>query len=353
MTDFLLYAPTVFAVGKEYQIFVRTSRKCSLAVQIGPRIYYDHDNGILRTNGLLRRVSVPMSELDEAGEYTLLFKPLKKRRSYYSEFYRVMRMDFSFDPVPSDGDVRIFHIADTHGVTAAALSAARRFGETDLLILNGDIFENSDKTSNFDVVYRLASEITHGRKPVIFSRGNHDLRGPAAELLSQYMPVCCGKSYYTVRLGRLWFLLLDCGEDKSDDHEEYGGANCCHVFRVEENAFLDRVADDPDSEYRAEGVERVFVISHYPFTHVDEAPFDIEQDIYAHWAERLREDIKPELMICGHTHHAFISEVGSDYDDLGQPCRMVVGSATDKHDLFTGCGITVKDSGIDIEFVDG
>ena len=34
----------------------------------------------------------------------------------------------------------------------------------------------------------------------------------------------------TFRLGNLWGILLDCGEDKNDDRPEYGGTICCHAF---------------------------------------------------------------------------------------------------------------------------
>ena len=52
------------------------------------------------------------------------------------------------------------------------------------------------------------------------------------ELLDQ------GNTYYTFRIGSVWGMFLDCGEDKLDSHEEYGGTVCFHRFRERETAFI-------------------------------------------------------------------------------------------------------------------
>ncbi|MBO5269618.1 MAG: serine/threonine protein phosphatase, partial [Clostridia bacterium] len=79
--------------------------------------------------------------------------------------------------------------------------------------------------------HRIAAGVTKGRIPVVFARGNHDTRGKYAERLANHTPTDNGRSYYSVRLGKLWMLVLDCGEDKNDDHAEYGHTMCCHAFR--------------------------------------------------------------------------------------------------------------------------
>ncbi|MCR5041582.1 MAG: metallophosphoesterase [Clostridia bacterium] len=345
-----MFHPTVFAVGDNYMIFARVNSKCSFGVRVGKNVYHDHDNGILRTAGLVHCVTVPMRELDAAGGYTVVVRPLKKRLAYYSVFFREFTFDYRFYPVPADGPAKFFHVADTHGNTAPAIQAYKAAKtDIDCLILNGDIFENSEKTAHFDAVYELAGAMTGGERPVIYARGNHDLRGAAAEFMGRFLPTENGCTYYTVRLGRYWFLILDCGEDKDDSHPEYGGANCCHEFRLAENAFFDRVV--ASREYEADGTGFRFVVAHYPFPHVDEEPFNIEQELYRHWCDGLRNEVRPDLMLCGHTHKVKISEPGSDYDDLGQPCRLVIGSQTDKRGSFTACLVTVNGNEADVKFV--
>lgn len=124
------------------------------------------------------------------------------------------------------------------------MSAGKAFGAIDFLILNGDIIDHSGSVENFDEIYEIIEELTGGSIPVVFSRGNHDLRGVCAEKLAEYTPVDNGNSYYTFTLGSIWGILLDCGEDKIDAHPEYGNTVCCHAFREEETEYLKQVIEN-------------------------------------------------------------------------------------------------------------
>ena len=67
------------------------------------------------------------------------------------------------------------------------MAAAKAFGDIDFLILNGDILDHSGDPSKFANIYIICSEITGGNIPVVFSRGNHDLRGNYAEKFADYI----------------------------------------------------------------------------------------------------------------------------------------------------------------------
>lgn len=55
---------------------------------------------------------------------------------------------------------------------------------------------------------------------MFFSRGNHDMRGKLSEKMQTYTLTDNGNSYYSFQIGALWEMVLDCGEDKADSHEE-------------------------------------------------------------------------------------------------------------------------------------
>ena len=229
----------------------------------------------------------------------------------------------------------------------------RAYGEIDFLILNGDIPNHSGDIANFDIIYQIAGEITEGRIPVVFARGNHDLRGVHAEDLADYTPSDEGRTYFTFRLSDVWGIVLDCGEDKLDSQVEYGGTICCHAFRLRETAFLRRVIANAKDEYEAPGVRLRLVVAHNPFSQVLEPPFDIEQDLYREWCQLIKESIHPQLMLCGHIHRRYISLPGSQYDQLGQPCPMIVCSEV-KDGRFTFCGVRVDDcETAQVSFVNG
>ncbi|MBR6789771.1 MAG: metallophosphoesterase [Oscillospiraceae bacterium] len=348
--------PTVFAVGDAYQIMVPVKNDVLFWVTVGDKEYYDHSNGILRSADWLHKVTVPMAELDAARAYTVHYRKIIERIPYFSTTEDPVEQTYSFRPLEPGKPIRMFHLSDTHGNFEMPAGAQSYLGEDmDLLILNGDIPDHSGIIENFALIYELGGELTCGQVPCIFSRGNHDTRGICAEKLADYTPTDHGCSYFTVRLGSLWALLLDCGEDKPDEHPAYGHTTCFHAFREEQTRWLEKIC--ASEEYKADGIEHRVVIAHQPFTYVQEPPFDIEQDIYGKWTGLVSEYIKPELIICGHLHTAEVSFPGGRLDHHGQPCPVVVGAtpvynkATGERN-FIGSAITLAPDGGEIVFVD-
>ena len=129
--------PSVFAVGREYQIMVPVTEEVTMWVEVGGKCYYDETNGILRSKNMIHRVSVPCDELDGAGEYTLYYRRMLNRRPYYTESGDAVGTKYTFRPIV--GDVfHAYHISDTHGMVKQPIAAARFYeeshGKIDLLI---------------------------------------------------------------------------------------------------------------------------------------------------------------------------------------------------------------------------
>jgi hypothetical protein len=198
--------------------------------------------------------------------------------------------------------------------------------------------------------------LTKGEKPAVFSRGNHDLRGNFAEKFAAYTPTDSGNTYYSFRLGNIWGILLDCGEDKNDDHPEYGFTVACHTFRERQTEFLKDIIKNSENEYEAHGVKHKLVISHNAFVHRYNPPFDIEQELYGEWCKLLRDHIKPELLIFGHNHATKVLPVGCELDHQGQPCPALIGSRpfTPNKDRpeehFHGCAVELNGEHIRVVF---
>lgn len=49
-----------------------------------------------------------------------------------------------------------------------------------------------------------------------------------------------GNTFYDFTLGDIAGIVLDCGEDKTDDHAEYGHTVACHGFRLRETRWLEK-----------------------------------------------------------------------------------------------------------------
>ena len=343
--------PTVFAVGQDYQILLPVEEQSLFWVKVGERIYYDASNGVMNTRHKIHRVNVPMEALDRAGEYTVCIKPVLERKPYFTETGKIVEQTFLFHPVP-ETNIRAYHISDAHNLTAQPIRAARAFGKIDLLILNGDVIDHSGDPEKFANIYEICTALTGGTVPVVFSRGNHDMRGNFAEKFAEFTPNQNGNTFYSFRLGSLWGVVLDCGEDKADDHPEYGFTVACHDFRQQQTAFLQSLIANASGEYEAAGVKTRLVISHTPFTQKNDGPFDIEEEIYREWCSLLRENIKPDLMICGHTHEAELRHPGDEKDAYGQPCPVVIASGYDDRSYWTGCGLVLGENGTQAAFTD-
>ena len=343
--------PAVYAVCDRYVVTVTLKAETLFWVRVGNDYYYDDSNGILRSSSLTHKAELPMEVLDKAGKYVVCFRRVKERKPYFSDVGEVEEYEFDFCPVRND-NINVYHIADAHNRVTGPVKAGEWFGDNlDLLILNGDIPNHSGDISYFSAIHRIAGEITKGKHPVIFSRGNHDTRGIYAENLPEYTPTDNGRSYFTVRLGKIWALVLDCAEDKPDTNAEYGHTICCHDFRLRETKFLEKIAQS--GEYDAEGIEHKIVIVHSPFTDTFSPPFDIEQELYSKWCEILREKIKPEIMICGHVHNCYVTMPGDEKDKKGQPCPVVCASSLgNDFDYFKGGAFTFGKDGISVRFTD-
>ncbi len=345
----LTYSPAVFAADDAYRILALVNAPCLFAVRVGETYYHDHQNGVMRSDTTVHRVTVPQAALDAAGGYTVCVTPIVERKPYFTQTADTQEYTFSFRRVPQTGAVRAYHIADAHGLVSEPIEAAKAFGEMDFLILNGDLISYCNEEADLYGIFRMIDEITKGGIPVVYARGNHDLRGRFAEHREAYTPFADGKPYYTFRLGSVWGVILDCAEDKPDDHAEYGGTVCCHAFREEQTAFLKAVIDR--REYEADGITTRVVIVHNPFTFVNEAPFDIETELYRDWARLLKDRVRPDVMLCGHKHDLAVYEVGGEYDHLGQPCTLVIGG-TYQDGYYAGAGITFDGGNCRVMFTD-
>lgn len=340
--------PAVFAVGDHYQIMIPVKRKCLVWVKIGDATYYDATCGVMNGLTKVHRVNIPMGVLNQAKEYTVCWRSLLWHRPYFTRTGHMEEITFSFCPVPETG-ARAYHIADAHNHVTGPIRAANAFGTINFLILNGDLLDYTSHPGKFANIYRLCQALTGGRIPVVFARGNHDMRGRYAEKFTEFAPCDADCTYYTFRLGNIWGVVLDCGEDKADDCPEYGYTIACHAYRREQTEFLSKIVTE--GEYADSEIKTRLVICHIPFMQKEKPPFDIEREMYGEWTELIR-GIEPHLIICGHTHKTEIQHPGGETDAYGQPCPVVIASGFDDKSYWTGCGLVFGEEKIELTFTD-
>ena len=353
--------PVVCAVNRDYHIMVPVNGETLMRVTVNGRDYFCHSNGVRRTDVPVQRFIVPMKELDAAKAYTLHYRKVISRMAYACIKGKTVSKTYSFRPVSDPSELHVYVLSDCHGLGKEATEAAAYFGDSlDLLILNGDVSSSCMTIDEALLPFDIAYAVTKGSVPCVITRGNHDLRGKYSERLHELMPTDNGRTYYQVCLGPLWLLVLDCGEDKNDDHREYGGTAAFHTMRQEESRFLRSLFNDPAAGYLSSGVREKIILSHIPVTHRNrgeekgERPFDIEDELYSGWIDGINRNVKPDLCIAGHLHRNTVWEIDGpeNHRRIGCPVLITGVPKHGKHRNCSGAAVVFSDRSIVVSFTD-
>ena len=353
--SFLRYDPIVFVIGDGYDIRFVTREKGKAGVRIGNEVFWDASNGVIRSETNVHSVRIPQKNLDRAGSYTVLYCSYPHREAYFPKHTPEEEVTYRFFPVRKGEEIRAFWISDTHGHSRLPVEAGKFFGDSlDLLILGGDINE-SENEEQILLTYQISEELTGGSRPVLFVRGNHDLRGRLAELLPEYVPTDDGKVFYTFRLGSLWGVILDAGEDKEDGSEEYGGTAAFIPFRKEEVKFLQKVACRAKEEYEAEGVETRLALCHLPFTdYTDPSPVFDQSWSRKEYNEMtgLLNGMGVQAMLSGHMHKSYI-HTGKEQVAVDVPPAfpLLVSGFPGGEECYIGMALDIGKRSIRVRFV--
>lgn len=336
------FHPTVFCVGDSYQIIFLTEKAGMGWVEIEGETYLDAQNGVIRCTDELHRVTVPQAVLDQAGDYAVCYQEVEERAPYFPVHGDTIRREYRFCPVDPDKELRICYLADTHGHVAepAACAAQKPF---DVLMMGGDIADHNSCRENLWVLFDVCSQAAQGEKPVVFSRGNHDTRGHMAEYLPSMIGTDHGNTYFSFELPGVFGLVLDAGEDKRDFHAEYGGTTCFELFRRQETKWLESVYQ----EGKWKKAKLRVALCHIPFVMRHKAPFDIEEELYAHWTDLLNQ-MGIEFLISGHDHALHIMRPGDPALLTDAAFTTLVGSETPK--AFTGAHYTITKEALTAHF---
>ncbi|WP_398455314.1 metallophosphoesterase [Sphingobacterium thalpophilum] len=165
----------------------------------------------------------------------------------------------------------------------------------DFFVLNGDSFHYVTKQD--DITEKLLKPIHFFAtdKPFIMNRGNHETRGSFARSFKQYFGYPDNKFYQAFKRGPVFWVMLDSGEDKPDNHEVYGGTVDYDNYRKEQAGWLEKVLQSKERK----SARYTVVISHIPIFHSDDWHGTLDNRASFH---PLFQKYKIDVMISGHTH---------------------------------------------------
>ncbi len=287
--------PTVFIVEDTYQIAFATNATGIAWVEINGMDYQDSQNGLVRWNSKYHKITVPQSALNAADSYKICFRSLSDRPSYDPVPGSTVSRTYPFDPIPEDRDPVFYCSSDQHGTNTNNLkiSKTRSF---DVHVFGGDYISTLTDDSGIKLLLDMTGSVTQGRKPTIYTRGNHEIRGSNCEdiyRVSGYSEKT--GPYYTVKLPGIFGIVLDAGEDKVDSHSEYGGTVQFTAYREAQTQWLRKVV--ASREWEKYPVRMAF--AHVPFSFYAQDTFE---STYKEWAE-LCDQMGISLLVSGHKHN--------------------------------------------------
>ncbi len=319
------YTPVVYAVEDTYQITFTTQAKGTAWVEIDGVEYNDTYSGYRKTENTVHKITVPMKALDEAGKYTVYTRSMLLRGPYCALQGKTISETYSWKGVTPEDGLNYYVLADTHNTRKTPYEAATYFGDSlDFLISAGDNVSWIDRDADLTEMLYLASRITKGEIPVIYARGNHETKGVKAHEFYQYVGADGEDFYYTFRLKNIWGIVLDIGEDHSDDFVEYYGAAKFNAYRDKQTEFLDSVLANAETEFDEPGIEYRIAICHIPLTikYMDDHAASHKDA----WLERLNQ-MKLTMLYSGHVHELWYIDDTIEAGSTLTQCEAYSGKA--------------------------
>ena len=295
------YRPVVYAVEDDYQIVFSTSDTAIVWVEVGPEKYYDLYAGSMRSKDLVHKVTVPQRALDEAKSYKICARQMIYRGPFGGYTGETFSEQYSFIPVNAADGICYLALPDIHGAVEGAVSLAdhaRQENTLDFIVLLGDQTSMVDRYADAQIANEIAFKITGSTIPVIYTRGNHEIKGEYAEDLYKYTGSKNGKFYYTFRLSDIYGIMLDLGEDHDDDWWEYYETAQFDLYREEQTRMLDDII--AAEEYK--DAPYTIAVCHIPIPFVNAR--HNHEAVKAAWTKRLNE-IGVDILITGHQHDLY------------------------------------------------
>ena len=200
-------------------------------------------DGQVICNGLQNKVRLNDLEPGKTYYYRVCSQEIMLYQAYKKVFGETAVSDFhSFTlPASSDADFTtvIFNDLHKHSETLQALYKQVKDVDYDFVIFNGDCIDDPkdhDEATHF--LSELNETVGAADVPVFYLRGNHEIRNAYSIGLRSLFDYVGDKTYGAFNWGDTRIVMLDCGEDKPDDHWVYYGLNDFSALREAQVGFL-------------------------------------------------------------------------------------------------------------------
>ena len=314
-------------VGGAVTVMWVTNGQCLSWVEFGEgdaldRTQFNSRHGLMDASDRFQRATLTGLKPGTAYAYRACSRKIVKLLPYEVAYGETIKSDVCRFTVPKPDAESVSFVVfnDMHQKPELrdALFPLAKERPFDLGFLNGDILDYLQ--SSRQAVTQLAkpyAEFFEGGRPFVFVRGNHEARGYEARHLLDAVGTPEGRYYFSFDWGPVHFVVLDTGEDKEDDHLEYGGLVDFDTYRTEQTVWLER---EVESVAFKKAPFRI-VMAHMPILGRRRRSGDAWQVAWC----TLLSDAKVDLHIAGHYHEFAIHEPGQG----GRTYPVIIGGGSD------------------------
>ena len=307
------YEPVVYAVEDTYQIVFSTNHPATAWVEINGEAYYDLFAGSMKSKDTVHKIAVPQEKLDAAKAYSIHAEKMIYRGPFGGFKGKEISKSYTFRPVNTADGLVYYTMTDVHHARTGAVAAAKSVENLDFLVILGDSVGMTEYEKDAQFSNLLAHDVTGGQIPVVYARGNHEIKGAYAEVLYKYVGSKNESFYYWFTLSDIFGITLDLGEDHDDGWWEYYGTDRFTLYHEEQTRFLQELVEaKPYEDYRY-----TLVACHIPIQFVNSRKDHVQ--VKAQWTELLNQ-IQPDLAVYGHQHdlYPFLEGQETMYNDAGK-----------------------------------
>ena len=268
-------------------------------------------DGQVVCNNYLHKIRIDGLQPGQKYYYRVCSQEILLYQAYKKVFGNTAQSAFSEFTLPAtDTDsftAVVFNDLHQHTQTFRALCPQIKNVTYDFVVFNGDCVDDPvDHNQATSFISELTEGVCGDRIPTFFMRGNHEIRNAYSIGLRDHYDYVGDRTYGSFNWGDTRIVMLDCGEDKPDDHWVYYGLNDFTQLRNEQVDFLKKELSS--KEFKKAG-KRV-LIHHIPLYGND------GKNLCANLWTKLLEKAPFNISLNAHTHkYAYHpkGELGNNY----------------------------------------
>jgi len=280
------------------------------------RKFFSYQNGLIQANNRVNTITLPGIKSGQSHRYRIVSTEIVAVNGSQYKFGETMTSPiYSFDtPSETAEEFKMVIFNDHHERSQTIPQLLYRFGYTgnekdfDLVVFNGDVFDDLESEEQLINQFLIPCVNVFAKEtPFLFVQGNHEVRGAFSRHLPDYLGFTNNQYYYAFTRGSVRVVVLDSGEDKTDDNWEYGGLVAFDQYREKQREWLRREIASPDFKAAA---FRVVLIHISPWHSGDWHGTLHCREMFG----PLLNEGKIDLQVSGHTHRFAYHQPDKDHN---------------------------------------